>query len=253
MSGDGIYFRDTVDLIAEQFNADIELVRIGRRQVNDITADAHCSPALFNVISCILQFNELSEQGVAVIAFSHSDRDEHVFVFNRIGCRVDASNGSDNDRVSSFQQGIQCALTEHIQFLIDGCCLFNIHVILRHICLRLVVVEVGNEEFHSVFGKEFLELGIQLSCQGLIMGKDQCGTVDPFDHIGHGKCLSGTCGTFQHLFFFSFLKTSDEFIDCLGLIAGRLEGRNQFKTVSHSAPPVPCGAARRVLLSCCSP
>ena len=65
------------------------------------------------------------------------------------------------------------------------------------------------------------------------MRKDQRRTVYPFNDIGHREGLAGAGGTFQDLFTSAFLKTSDQFVDRLRLIAGRPEIRHQFESVSH--------------------
>ena len=71
--------------------------------------------------------------------------------------------------------------------------------------------------------EEFLEFGIQLAGQRLVVGEDQGRTVHPGDDIGHGEGLAGAGGAFQNLFFLARLQAADQFVDRFRLIPGRME------------------------------
>ena len=57
--------------------------------------------------------------------------------------------------------------------------------------LRLVVIVIGNEILHRRVGEEPLELGTELSRQGLVVSEDQRGLLDPLYDLGHGVGLAG--------------------------------------------------------------
>ncbi len=59
-----------------------------------------------------------------------------------------------------------------IDFVVDGSVLFDIRIRRWDVCLGLVIVVIAHEEFNGIFREEILELSIQLSCQGFIVGDD---------------------------------------------------------------------------------
>ena len=78
-----------------------------------------------------------------------------------------------------------------LNVLVDGAVLFNEQVALRHIGFWLVIVVVADEILHGVLRKKLPELRIQLRCQGFVGGKDDGGTAQARDHIGHGEGFAG--------------------------------------------------------------
>jgi hypothetical protein len=59
----------------------------------------------------------------------------------------------------------------------------------------LVVVVVGDEILHGVAWEKFLELGIELGGQGLIMGQHQRWPVELLNDVGDGERFAGTSDT----------------------------------------------------------
>ena len=58
--------------------------------------------------------------------------------------------------------------------------------------LRLVIIVVRDEVFNCVMREELFELGGQLRGQGLVVGHDQCGTLNLLNDVGHAKSLATT-------------------------------------------------------------
>ena len=233
MPGQRVHFGNPLDFIPEHLNPDIELVCIRRHDFDHIPAHPQGAAALVHVIAHILTVDELPQQGVAFDFLADPDREEHVLVLFRIAGRVDARHRGNDDRIPPFNNGVNGRLAEHIQFFVDRRGLFDIHVVFRHVRFRLIVIKIRNKVFHPVVREEFLEFGIQLAGQGLVVGKDQCRPVYPGNDIGHGKGFAGAGGTFQNLFFFSFLQPADQLVNRFRLIPGRMKRGNQFKAVSH--------------------
>ena len=67
------------------------------------------------------------------------------------------------------------------------------------------------------------------------MSQNQCGTVDIGNHIGHCEGLSRTGDAQQNLLFHALIDSVGQLFYRLGLIAGRLIGRNQLKMI-HAYP-----------------
>ena len=123
--------------------------------------------------------------------------------------------------------------------IVDGAVLFDVGIGGGDIGLRLVVVVVADEILHRIFGEEFLEFAAKLGGKGLIVGQHQRGPVDALDDIGHGKGLAAAGYALQGLHPVARL---DAFYQCvygLRLVAGRLKGRYQFKTIcTHSSSSI---------------
>ena len=73
----------------------------------------------------------------------------------------------------------------------------------RDICLRLVIVVVTDKVGDRVFGEEFLELGIQLRGEGLVVRHDQGRLLQLLDHRRDGKGFAGAGGAEQNLILFA--------------------------------------------------
>ncbi len=104
MTRDRVYFGNPVNLISEHLDADIELIRIARRDLNDISPDPQGSAQLVLIIAAVLQIDELAQQGIAIIGLSDPDREEHILVLLRIRCCIDAGNRCHDDRISALEQ-----------------------------------------------------------------------------------------------------------------------------------------------------
>ncbi len=111
---------------------------------------------------------------------------------------------------------------QFINLIVDGGILGNICVRGWHIGLRLVIVIIGHKILHCIFREKFLELAVELSRQGFVVGNDQSGLVQRRDHIGHGKSLTGTGDPQQSLALIALPESFNQGFNGLGLIAGGL-------------------------------
>ena len=229
VSGQRIDLGDPFDLIAEHLDADVELVGIARGHIDHITPHPQGSPGLIHVIAAVLQIHKAADQCIPVIAFPHPEGEEHVLVLGGVARGVDAGNAGHDDRVMTLEQRVQGGFPEHVELFVDRRRLFDVHVVFRHVGLRLVVIEIRHKKLYPVMGKEFLEFAVQLSCQRLVVREHQGRAIDPCDDVRHGKGLAGAGGAFKNLFFFSFLQPSDQRIDRRRLIAFGLKGTDEFK------------------------
>ena len=112
-------------------------------------------------------------------------------------------------------------MAEFVYFVIDGRILFDVAVGAWDISLRLVVIVVGHEIFHSIVGEEFTEFRAKLSGKNFIVGEDESRLIDSCDDVSHSEGLARTRNAEEYLFFFAFFKALNEFINSLRLVACR--------------------------------
>ncbi len=92
-------------------------------------------------------------------------------------------------------------MTEFVNLIIDRTILFDIGIARRYISFWLVVIIVRHEVFDRIFWKEFLELTIKLTSQGLVVGDDQGWLIDTGDNLAHGIGLTSTSRPHENLGF----------------------------------------------------
>lgn len=106
--------------------------------------------------------------------------------------------------------------------------------------------KIGHKILHRVFREEFLKLAVELRCKRLVVGNDERRLVQPGDHIGHGKGLSGTGDAQKGLGLISFFESFYQCINRLRLIPGRRKLRVQNKMIHGNLPVL-----KRTLSSLC--
>ena len=72
-----------------------------------------------------------------------------------------------------------------------------------------------------ILGKETLEFGIQLCCQGLVVGQYQGGTPGTGNHVRHGERFARACYAQQCLIGYTVIHAASQFGYCLRLVARR--------------------------------
>ena len=126
-------------------------------------------------------------------------------------------------------------MAQTLDLVVDGGILFDVGIRLGNICLRLVIVIVGNEVFHGVFRKKLAELRAQLRSQRLVVRQDQRRPIHVGDDIRHGERLAGTGHAEQDLIAQAHVEALRQLLDGLRLVAGGLELGVQLKV--HTDPP----------------
>ena len=114
-------------------------------------------------------------------------------------------------------------MAQLINFIIYGRILLYVGISGSYICLRLIVIVVGDKISHIIVGKECLELAGQLSRQGFIMGNNQRRLLYLFNELGDSKGFSCTSSTQQHLGLLTIFDTSGQILNGLILITHRLK------------------------------
>ena len=76
-------------------------------------------------------------------------------------------------------------MAQAVYLFVDVRFLFDVDIRLRDVCLRLVVVVVGDEVLHRVVGEVFLKLGCQLRCQRLVVRNHKRRALHLLDDLCH--------------------------------------------------------------------
>ena len=93
----------------------------------------------------------------------------------------------------------------------------------------MIVVEIADEIFDRVLGKELFELGVKLSGERFVVRHDKSRPIEFADDIGNGECFARTGHTEQGLMPINGLNRLDQLGDGLALVAARLVTRLELK------------------------
>ena len=109
----------------------------------------------------------------------------------RVADTVEAGyTGYDDDVAPARKQGRSGAETQLLDLVVDAEVFFDICVSHRQICLRLIVVVIGNEVLDGVVREERLELAVQLCGEGLVVAQDQSRALKFLDDVRHSESLA---------------------------------------------------------------
>ena len=120
-------------------------------------------------------------------------------------------------------------MAQTLDLVVDGAVLFDEGVSMGDVSLRLIVVVIGDEILHRVFWEKFLEFAAKLGGQGLVVGKDKGGPVQPGNDVCHSKGLARAGNAKQHLLVYPVFYSHDQTVYGLGLVSGRSVIRYQFE------------------------
>ena len=234
-AGDGVDLGNAVNFIAEKLDADGSACPIGGINLQRIAAHAVGVADEVEVVALVADLGQLAHKFIPVVFHAGAKRNNHVFIVDRIAQTVDARHGRDDNHVPALGQRTRRAVAQTLDLVVDGGILFDVGIRLGNICLRLVIVIVGNEVFHGVFRKKLAELRAQLRSQRLVVRQDQRGPIHVGDDIRHGERLAGTGHAEQDLIAQAHVEALRQLLDGLRLVAGGLELGVQLKV--HTDPP----------------
>ena len=200
------------------------MLGIGRVDVDHVAAHAEAAARKVVVVAVVLDVDEAVDELVALERhlLVHVRRQARVVL--RAADAVDAGHGRDHDDVAAGQQRGRGLVAQHLDLLVDGGVLLDIGIRLRNVGLGLVVIVVGDKIDHRVMREELLELACKLRGERLVGSHHQRGLAQRLDGLCHGECLTGAGDAQQHLIAVSAFYALNQGFDCLGLVAGRLEG-----------------------------
>ena len=186
----GIDLRHTVDLVAEELHPDRLIRGVGGEDFHRIAPHTELVAGEGHVVPIVLDVHQMGDQFLPGHRHTGAEGGDLRLIFLRRAERIDAGHAGHHDHVTPLEQGTGGAVAKLIDLLIDQSVLFNIHILAGDVGLRLVVIVIGNEVFHRILGEKFPQFRAQLGGQGFVMRQHQGGTVQPGDHVGHGKGLA---------------------------------------------------------------
>ena len=189
-AGDHVDLADPVDLVPEELHPDGVVSGVDRENFHRIPPDPEAVPVEGHVVALIADLNELGEEVVDLPLLAGPQGDDHVGVVDGVPQAVDAGDGGHHDHVPPLKEGRGGGVAQALDLIVDGAVLFYKGIRVGDVGLRLVVVIVGDKVLHGVVGEELLELLTELGGQGLVVGQDQGGPLDPLNDLGHGEGLA---------------------------------------------------------------
>ena len=235
LSGEGIDLADPVDLVPEELHPVRIFIRIGRKDVEGIPLHAKCRPVEIHFVAVIVKTDQLLHDLVPVPLLARPKVERHLLEVDRTAQTVDTGDRTDDNHIISGRQRGGCRQAQLVDLIVDHRVFLDIRVCLRHICLRLVVIVVGDKILDGVLRKELLELAVELRGQRLVVRDNQRRLLELLDDIRHRVGLSGACHAEQGLHLVAFPEAFHQFPDRLRLISGRLIGC--VKPEIHAHPP----------------
>ena len=222
LPGQYINLRDPVNLISKKFYPNRRIAIVCRKNLHCITAHPECTTVKIHVISRVLDIDQCTDDLISVLLHSRTKRNHHSKVILRAAQTIDTGNRGDHNHIFTLYKCRCGRQAQFINLLIDCRILGNISVRLWHICLRLIIIVIGDKIFHCILREEFLEFTVKLSRQCLVVRNDQRWLIKLCDDVRHRKGLTGTGHTKQSLELIAFLEASYQFFDRLWLVAGWL-------------------------------
>ena len=194
-----IALADFFHLVAEKLDADVN--RIGRsgKNFDDVAPNAERRPHEVHIFPFVLTGNEFAHEFVAIerVAFAHGNGEGEIF-FRRAES-VNARNGRYDYYVVTLRQTASRAVAEFIDFVVYRKVFFYISIRRGNIRLRLIIIVIGNEVFHSVFGEKLAELVTELRRESFVVRNDERGTLNVLNDVGHGERFSAARYADKHL------------------------------------------------------
>ena len=151
---------DPVNLISEKFHPDCRITVVCRKNLYRVTAHTECTTVKIHVISCVLDIDQCTDDLISVLLHSRTQRNHHSKVVLRAAQTIDTGNRGDHDHIFTLYECRRGRQTQFINLLINRRILGNISVRLWHICLRLIIIVIGDKVFHCILREKLLKLTI---------------------------------------------------------------------------------------------
>ncbi len=246
LAADRVEAGEPVDLVAEEFHAH-RVLRVGGAKLDGVAANAEPPARELEIVALVLHFDQTREEVFPGQELPLRHGTDHVLVVLGRAQAVDARDAGDDDDVAAGEERAGGGEAQALDLLVDARVLFDVGVAARNVGLGLVVIEVGDEILDGVFGKELLELAVELRGESLVVREDERGPVERRDDVGHGERLARAGDAEQRGMLFAGAQPLQQLVDGLRLIAQRrigadeLEGHHSNKAVipslSRDQPP----------------
>jgi hypothetical protein len=197
-AGDRIHPQHPVDRVTEELDAGDGLL-IGREHLQGVAPHPELAPHQVHLVAFVLDVHQTADRIAHRIVDAFDETQQLAFVLFGRSQAVDAGHRGDDDHVPTGDESGGGGVAETFDLVVDRRVLLDVGVGLRHVCLWLVVVVVGDEILHPVLREELAELIRQLGGQGLVGGDDDRRTLQLLDRPGDRRRLPRTGDTEQGL------------------------------------------------------
>ena len=175
MSSDRVKIANRVDIITKILDTDCACF-VGWEDIKSITADSKHSRGEIKIVTCILRFDETFGETRARERFRGVDAHSEVSIFLAFAESVDAADGRDDNNIAPADEGIRGREAVALDFFVNRGVFFDVSIGLGDVCLRLVVVVVGDKILHGIIREKSLKLSKKLCGESLIVREDKNGT-----------------------------------------------------------------------------
>ena len=220
LAGQRVNLHYAVNLVPEKLHPVGHTVRIGRKDLQDISPHPEGTAVKVHVIAGILNIDQLVNHLIPVFLHARTKRNDHLLIVDRRAQTINAGNRSHYDHILPLGKSCRSGVAKLINLVINGGIFLNIGVRGGHIGLRLVIIIIADKIFYGIFRKKFLHLPIKLCRQRFVVGNDQSRLVQCLNDIGHGKGLTGTGNSKQRLKLIALPEALHKFGNGLGLVTG---------------------------------
>ena len=236
LAGQDVDFRDALDLVAEEPDAQRLVRPVDRIDVERVAVRTERAALKVHVVALILNLDEPLHDLAAVDLHALPERNGQPKVFLRIAEPVDARDRRDDDDVAAFVERAGCGVAQLVDLVVDLDRLFDVGVRRGQIRLRLIIVVIRHKKLDRGVGKQLLELGAELRGERFVVRKDERGLLHALDHLCHRIGFSASRDAQQHRHRVARLDALCKGFDRLRLIALRLVRGNDLEPV-HAIRP----------------
>ena len=224
LAGEWIEQAQRLDFIVEQLHPQRLLIGFSGMDINDFAAHPERPARQFQIVAGVLQIGQPAQDSALIHLLAAHQVQDHLHVPVGIAQPVNRRHGGDDDRVGPLQNRLGRRQPHLLDVLVDRGVLLDVGVRRGNIGFRLVVVVIGDEVLHRVFGEKLLHLAVKLGRQGLVGRQHQRRTLHGGDDVGDGEGLAAAGDTEQGLMRQTGVETFHQTADGLRLVAGGLEG-----------------------------
>ena len=237
-------FRDGVDLVAEELDANRLLLFVGGENFDDVPARAKRGAAQSRVRAPVLNPHELGEQFLAIHFHADGNIDVQIEIIGRRAQPVDGTHARHHDDVIPHQCGARGRVAQAVQLVVDGGVFFDERIRGGDVGFGLIVVVIADEILHRVVREKPLELVVKLRGQGFVVGDDERGFPHLRDDVRHRERLAGTGDAQEDLVVLALFELAHDGVYRLGLIARGGEFRVQFEAAHEGSSASGSGARK---------
>ena len=115
-----------------------------------------------------------------------------MLIFGRVADTVNGGHSGDDNHVVACHQVFGGGKAHLLDVFVDRAVFFDEQIAAGYIGFGLVIIVVGDEIFHRVFGEKLAHFGVELGGKGLVVRHDDGGAAALGDDVRHGVSFART-------------------------------------------------------------